>query len=165
MTPNAVRLSDDELARLTRIRDAGLEYLVSNRPEGGLRVVNFPGNVESPNVSLLVDSDGYVVSGHNREELLRILAQVERSSASARPVPDSGDSAPRQKQSADVILGPRLAGVLRSVSREPRVDVLHGWHMNVVSALNFLIEREYVSCNEDGTQVWLTNKARQELQL
>ena len=53
--------------------------LVERQEDGGFRVTDFPNTVESPNASLHIDKDGRITSGHNTEEVERILNQVQSS--------------------------------------------------------------------------------------
>ena len=52
--------------------------LVTEKDDGGFIITDFPLNVESPNASLHIDKDGNITSGHNIEEVERIIEQLNK---------------------------------------------------------------------------------------
>lgn len=81
--PETVQLTDEELSQIASIRGQGLNQIVNKRTGGGFCVLNWPVGDAEPSPCLLVDLGGNVVSGHSREEVQRILAEVEESALHA----------------------------------------------------------------------------------
>jgi len=70
-----------DAAQLSFLESAvsAIPKLVEKKEDGGFRITDFPRTVESPNTSLHIDKNGKVTSGHNKEEVMRILTQIKTS--------------------------------------------------------------------------------------